>query len=133
MKIATVLLTCAIGVTGLAVHNPSQAQSLPPLACTVFPAGTANGCTTNEPSSEYSIRMQVPNPQVTSYVWAYTDINKGVKHSLSCTTSVCNVSTGAGGHDIDWAVTAQEIGRNGTEYGVDVDIPAVCGGGSYFC
>jgi hypothetical protein len=133
LRISTIVVASTLALVGLAVQKPVEASN-PPLACTVVPAGTSIGCTTNDPSSEYSVRLQVPNPQVPNYSWAYTDIDKGTKHTLNCTTSTCYFSVGAGGHDVFWDIEANdETGRNATTYETTLDIPAVCGGGSYFC
>jgi len=134
MKITTATFLLVFTAGSLGVHGAAQAQNANPLACTVFPAGTSQGCTSNDPSSEYSVRLQVPNPRVTSYVWSHTDIDTGVKRTLSCTTSVCNFSVSANGRDIFWDIEAEEnTGRNAATYSTTLDLAAVCGQGSYFC
>ena len=126
MKVYLALASSLLAFCGISATQSAVASD-PPLACTVSP-GTAGGCSSNVPAPEYQVRLQVPNPQVSSYTWSYYDEDKGTTHPINCATSLCYISTNAI-NDRFWDIYAEEVvtGRTPTTYEASLDLAAVCG------
>lgn len=118
------------------------------IKCWTNPGGSSGSatdyCVPSVPASSYTVNIQVYAPAGGSYGYAWTvpalpppfGAKQTVFSGCTSTTSYCNLTVGSAGSDLDNTIFVT-ITDTATSETLDLEatywIPAVCGGGSYWC